>query len=190
MSVPIKLVTVIATGKRFIFINDVDGKVHVQGPVLRIAGFDAVHGPVKAFLKPKVKIEECEMSLALLGELLNESGAMTEGTVVKPPKREKWVDHPFKNNPTMCRITPHGRKMLEKEGYDWGLAEIGNTLPFHGSLEDAATEMAYHHAELTRDGIPEGHYAVREAAADFLFSGLCRAREALAKDGSSIRLGK
>lgn len=75
MIVPIKLVTVNANGKRYVYISQDRNKVKVHGKVERVAGFDAVYGPDKTFLLDRCTVTDVDLTEELLKELALQENA-------------------------------------------------------------------------------------------------------------------
>jgi hypothetical protein len=74
--IPIRIVTVMSTGKRFILLSTSwDGKVKCKGEVLRRNGLSAVHARNRLFLEDSVKISEVDLTEQLLDELVREAAS-------------------------------------------------------------------------------------------------------------------
>ena len=191
--IPIKLVKVRANGKRFILLEEQASepertgssvrKIRCKGEVLRVSGCSAVHGDNKVFMGDRVDIIDAELSEELLKELMLEAGPQAgpppPEAKEKVKKRKHWA---VRDRSGHWELTSFGRNSLQREGYDLGDAEIGNTLD-EETLQDAAMDMARYHMELDADGVPSGYTGLRECAADYIHEGLCKALEERRKQG-------
>lgn len=68
----VKIVKVLANGKRYLFLSEDKGKVRCKGVVLGYAGASATHGTDKTFLSNRVEVSECDYSEELLMELYDQ----------------------------------------------------------------------------------------------------------------------
>ena len=168
MIIPIKIVTVKANGKRYIFLDELNGKVHTKGEVNQVSGHSARHDPNKTFMADRVEVREVDLSEELLNELLAQNGVIQPLEVKQP----KWVKV---HNDGHRELTPHARKEFKRMGYDLGMDGFGSHL-VEESIEDYAIDTARYNVELTSEGIPESH-VIRECAADLVADGLFKALE-------------
>jgi len=191
VSIPIKIITVNANGKRFILTADEGKKVRVRGEVQRYSGLSAVHGPDKVFMADRVKISDAEYDEELLESLCAETNAVdvaalrveeeNKSSILKLEKQLKRERKKFLNEGASYdgrqerTLTEFAGKYYENLGYITGMDQIGNGLDETG-FEDMAGEAGTYDQKLTSFGVKEdGSIPLREAATDHFYDGLLRA---------------
>ena len=148
----LKLVTVKANGRQYMYLNAGNGKVHTRGEVLAVGGFSTNHGDAKTFLLDKVDIRTVDLTKELLAALLAQSkrDPKTDQPIPEPaPKvkkvkvKNKWVTEDRYDG--RLRLTKWAEKELVREGK--GIAEdgLGNYIDGDHALPDAASDRALGH---------------------------------------------
>jgi hypothetical protein len=188
MMVPtvVRVATVKATGLRYIVKAMEYTRVRCNGDVYQVSGASVRHGPDKLFLLGRVDIAEVERDKGLLFSLWQQNKDSWNAHLdqIARKKRqaewEKWlIEEPDPFSPWGKRLLLSEFAMVhfKKQGYELGLAEIGNTIE-REHLQDAACDLASYDYELSRFGIREGPGVhIREMAADSVYEGLCQALE-------------
>jgi hypothetical protein len=186
----IKLVTVKANGRRYMYLNAEKGKVHVRGEVLAVGGYSSNHGAPKTFMIDRVDIKTVDLSTELLAELLAQGkrDPITDKPIPEPApkvKKERKKKHPLANfNGQYWEFTPKAIKQLKAEGEDMAWDGLGNYLS-EDLLQDAAMDVAQYHMDFTDAGMREGYNPGREAIADYIYDGMLKGLERVKAEGRS-----
>jgi len=191
----LKLVTVKANGRQYMYLNAGKGKVHVRGEVLAVGGFSTNHGDAKTFLIDKVDIHTVDLTKELLVHLLAQGkrDAKTDKPIpepapkVKKPKGNKWVTEDRYDG--RLRLTKWAEKELVREGK--GIAEdgLGNYIDGDHALQDAAYDLAMGHYDLDHAGVP-AHSVIREIAADLIYEGMHIMLKKFEKQGKKVTVDR
>ena len=111
MTIPVKMVTVTATGRRYLWLNEHRDIVECKGEVQLLSGFSPVHGPNRKFKRTFVDVAEVELTEDLLKSLLAQGG---ESSVKPAEKPKKWVE--FNAHSHVLDVTDYARRQLQRLG--------------------------------------------------------------------------
>jgi len=192
----LKLVTVKANGRQYMYLNENKGKVHVRGEVLAVGGFSTNHGDAKTFLADRVTIREVDLTKELLAQLLAQSkrDPVTDKPIPEPApkvkkvkvKKNKWANKSYDYDGARWELTEYAIKQLAAGGYDYAMDQLGDGLD-EQHISDAAMDMAMYHCDLTDAGVPEGLHVIRECAADCIHEGMLKAIKQCKSQGRSVK---
>lgn len=165
-----RLCTVKATGKRYIYAGERRDIITVRGEVRRVQGSDAAHGPDKKFKRDAVWVVEVDLNEQLLQELYEQSDIKDPPPPPPPPEEPKWVEWWTDwDGRRRARLTEFADKRLIEMGRDIASDMEG----IQDFAQDAAMDTAAYLQELSREGVREGHMVpCREAAADMIYEGI------------------
>jgi hypothetical protein len=111
MTILVKMVTVTATGRRYLWLNEHRDIVECKGEVQRLSGFSPVHGPNRKFKRTFVELAEVELTEDLLKSLLTQGGELSAKPTEKP---KKWVE--FNAHSHVLDVTDYARRQLQRLG--------------------------------------------------------------------------